>query len=95
MERDATVDSKSITWQRELSIAAGLLAFGLIVLPFAIYVVGQRLLGDYAGAGALGLAESVWADLLALEPLTWLLVVTPYVVVQVVRLVRRVWRRRL
>lgn len=95
MERDAAVDSKSTTWQRELSIAAGLLAFGLVVMPFAIYVVGQSLLGEYAGSGALGLAESVWTDLFALQPLTWLLVLTPYAVVQLARLGRRVWRRRL
>lgn len=94
MERDATIDGKN-AWQRELSIAAGLLAFGLIVLPFAIYFVGRRLLGDYAGAGALGLAESLWLDLLALQPLTWLLVLTPYVIVQLARLVRRAWRRGL
>ena len=94
MEPDAAIDGKN-TWQRELSIAAGLLAFGLIVLPFAVYVVGQRLLGDYAGSGAFGLAESLWLDLLALRPLTWLLVLTPYLAVQAARLVRRVWRRRL
>ena len=96
MEGDAALDGKN-TWQRELALAAGLLAFGLIALPFAIYFVGQNLLGEYAGAGAgaLGLAETVWRDLLALQPLTWLLVLTPYVVVQIARLVGRVWRRRL
>lgn len=94
MDGEASIDSKS-TWQRELSIAAALLAFGLIALPFAVYVVGQRLLGEYEGAGALGLAESIWLDLLALHPLTWLLVLTPYLVVQLARLTRGLWRRRL
>jgi len=94
MERDANLDDGK-RWQRELSIAAALLAFGLIALPFAVYVVGQRVLGEYAGSGAMGLAESVWLDLLALEPLTWLFVLTPYLIVQLARLVRRVWRRRL
>lgn len=94
MDGEAATDSKS-TWQRELSIAAGLLALGLIALPFAIYFVGQRLLGDYEGPGALGLAENIWLDLLALHPLTWLLVLTPYGIVQLARLMRRIWRRRL
>lgn len=94
MERDAAIEPKS-SWQREISIAASLLAFGLIVLPFSIYVVGQKLLGEYEGAGALGLAENIWLDLLALQPLTWLLVLTPYILVQLARVVRRVWRRRL
>lgn len=81
-------------WQREAGIAAGLLAFGLLVLPFAIYLVGGRVLGDYAGAGALGLAESIWLDLASLYPLTWLLVLSPYIVVQLARAVRHVWRRK-
>jgi hypothetical protein len=81
-------------WQREVGIAAGLLAFGLLGLPFAIYVVGDQVLGDYAGSGALGLAESVWLDLAAFYPSAWLLVLSPYIVVQLARGVFRVWRRR-
>lgn len=94
MDGDATLHDRK-QWQRELSLAAGLLAFGLIALPFAVYVVGQRLLGEYAGSGAMGLAESIWLDLLAFEPLTWLLILTPYLAVQLARLVWRVWRRGL
>lgn len=83
------------TWQRETAIAAGLLGFGLLALPFTIYLVGQRLLGEYAeGAGALALAESIWLDLLALRLPAWLLVLSPYLIVQLARVVRRIWRRR-
>jgi hypothetical protein len=94
MNGEASIGRKN-GWQREIAIAAGLLAFGLILLPLTIYVVGQRLLGQYEGSGALGLAESIWLDLLALHPLTWLLVLTPYIVVQLARLARRIWQRRL
>jgi hypothetical protein len=91
-EADAPTGS---TWQRETAIAAGLLAFGLLALPFAIYIVGQEVLGEYAqGGGALMLAESIWLDLLALRLPAWLLVLSPYLVVQLVRAVRRTWRRR-
>ena len=81
-------------WQREVGIAAGLLAFGLLGLPFAIYLVGNRVLGNYAGSGALGLAESLWLDLAAFYPLAWLLVLSPYIVVQLARAVRRIWGRK-
>jgi hypothetical protein len=84
------------SWQREAALAAGLLAFGAFALPFAIYLVGQQLLGDYAeGAGPLALAENIWLDLLALRLPAWILVLSPYVIVQLARAVRRTWRRRL
>jgi hypothetical protein len=88
--------SPGSSWQREAALAAGLLALGVLALPFAIYVVGQQLLGDYGdGAGPLALAENIWLDLLALHLPAWLLVLSPYLLVQLVRGVRRTWRRRL
>ena len=88
--------SPGSSWQREAAIAAGLLALGVLALPFAIYVVGQQLLGDYGdGAGPLALAENIWLDLLALHLPAWLLVLSPYLLVQLARGVRRTWRRRL
>jgi hypothetical protein len=82
------------TLKREVAIGSGLLAFGLFVLPFAIYIVGQSVIGDYgADLGMLALAETIWSDFLALRPITWVLVLSPYLVVQLLRLVRRAWRR--
>ena len=81
-------------WRRELLIATTRLAFGLFVLPMAIYAVGVRIIGTYSadGGSMLDLAESVWADLLALAPWAWILVLSPYVVVQALRLALRMWR---
>jgi hypothetical protein len=83
-------------WKRELAIAAVLvLGFGLLILPFAIYWVGTQIIGEYAPDGdAFTLAERIWTDLLALDPFTWVLVASPYVVVLLARLVRRLWRSR-
>ena len=51
------------------------------------------MLGEYAtDAGALALAESIWLDLLALRWPAWLLVLSPYLTIQLARGVRRVWR---
>jgi hypothetical protein len=70
-----------------------MLAFGLLVLPMAIYVVGQRLIGGYApGLGPLALAETIWIDFLSLRLPAWILVLSPYLTVQLVRGVRRVWQ---
>jgi len=80
-------------WQREAAIAAAAIGFGLLVLPFAIYIVGQGLMGDYgADGGPMALAESIWLDLLALRLPAWVLVLSPYVTVQLARWVRRIWR---
>jgi hypothetical protein len=81
-------------WRREATIAAAAIGFGLLVLPFAVYIVGQRLIGDYGttGGGPLALAEAVWLDLLALRLRAWILVLSPYIAVQLIRWVRRVWR---
>jgi hypothetical protein len=79
-------------WQREISVAAAALGFGIIVLPFAIYFVGQRLLGEYrADAGAMALAEIIWLDLLSLSAPAWILVLSPYATVQLLRWVKRLW----
>jgi hypothetical protein len=78
-------------WRREAAIAAAMIGVALLALPFAIYVVGQRLLGAYDG-GAMALAEAIWLDLLALRPAAWTLVLWPYVTLQLVRWARRLWR---
>ena len=82
-------------WRRELVIAALSFGFGFLVLPFAIYWVGKQVVGEYApDAGVFTLAEQIWFDFLRLVPTAWILVLSPYVVLQLTRLVRRAWRAR-
>jgi hypothetical protein len=80
--------------KREIAIAAALFAAGLVLLPPAIYWFGRQVAGEYAGAGPLALADQIWSDLLQLEPAAWVLVLSPFVLVQLVRLIRRTWRSR-
>lgn len=93
-EIDPPTSGAAMRWQREVVIAALLIGFGLLALPFAVYFVGQRVLGEYGeGSGALALAETIWLDLLSFRPAAWILVLSPYLTIQLARAVRRVWRR--
>lgn len=80
-------------WKIELYLAFALLAFGLVVLPASIYVVGQRVVGNYDGGGMMELAIEIWRGLLDGRWYAWTLVLSPYVVVQLLRLSWRVLRR--
>ncbi len=82
------------TVRREIIIVAVSFALGFFVLPLVIYWVGRELVGTYstdAAAGAFALAESIWADVLRFRLAAWVLVLTPYALVQLVRLTRRLW----
>jgi hypothetical protein len=82
-------------WIRETWIAATLLAFGVLALPPAIYLVGQQVFGPYDAEGGLtSLVDRVWLDLAQGEPVAWLLVLSPYVVVQLGRASLTLFRGR-
>jgi hypothetical protein len=86
---------RATDWRKELVVAGLLVGFGVLLLPFAIYWVGQRVVGEYApDAGVFDLAEQLWWELLQLELPAWTLVLAPYLIVQLVRLARAIWRRR-
>jgi hypothetical protein len=74
-------------WKTELLILSGLLAFGLLVLPIAVYWVGEKVIGEYASdEGLWGLLTAVWSGVAHGAPMAWILVLSPYVVVQLLRL---------
>jgi len=79
--------------RKERKLGLGLVAVGLFLLPPAVYWVGQRVVGEYAAEGGLWtLAKHLWSDLAAGSPLGWLLVLSPYAIVQAARLARTLWR---
>jgi hypothetical protein len=84
----------SAGFRREFLLFAVLLAFGLIGLPYSIYVVGTRVFGAYEGKGGGGIALAVWEGLARLEWAPWLLVASPYICIQLWRLSLRVARSR-
>lgn len=81
--------------RKELVLALVLVGFGLFGLPAAIYVVGVELIGPYEGdSGALGLGFEIVSALLRPSWTAWVLVLSPYLVVQLFRLTVRILRQR-
>ena len=71
----------------EVWLALGLIGFGLLVLPALIYVTGTLLLGAYGGGEHLGSFYGDYFRDLGNTPQTWALLLGPYVLVQVARLI--------
>jgi hypothetical protein len=85
----------TVRWQKELIVAAALIGFGLLVLPYIVFFVGVQIVGAYAGeGGALGLMLAIWSALGRGAWAAWVLVFSPYLVVQLVRFTIRIARWR-
>jgi hypothetical protein len=80
-------------YKKEAILAAVLVGFGLLVLPLAIYMVGGQIVGPYEGEGVWGLAVVIWQALSRGQSAAWILVLSPYAVVQLARLAVRLARR--
>ena len=81
--------------RKEILLAVGLIAFGLFFLPALIYLVGQQVVGEYAAEGGLvALYDALGNSLLVGNWATWLLVLSPYIVIQLSRLTWWLHRQR-
>lgn len=78
---------------RELLLALGLIAFGLIALPAMVYFVGQRVVGEYSD-GIGGLYAAIGDALVAGNVFAWILVLSPYLGVLSIRLFLSLRQRR-
>jgi hypothetical protein len=73
--------------RREALLLAVFGGFGLLVLPALVYLVGQFLLGEYRpGAGMGTFYADLYGHLGAASPWAWLLVLGPYLAIQLLRL---------
>ena len=74
--------------RRELILASVLSLLGLALLPAAIFLIGQRLLGDYSteGAGVLNLYGQILRDLGTGSLAAWILVLSPWLGILLLRL---------
>ena len=86
------------TVTKESAIFLCLLFFGLLILPLAVYLVGESVFGEYSGSGFAGFYGTLHRSIRDGEPAVLYLVFSPYVIWQLTRLsiwgFRQTWRRR-
>jgi hypothetical protein len=71
---------------RELSVLAASLLAGLFLLPLALYFASPFVLGIYGGSGYAEFSGILRQDIRTGQPGAWIMVVSPYVALQALRL---------
>ncbi len=83
---------------KESALFLCLTFFGLLILPYAVYVVGKSVFGEYGGTGFSAFYGTLHRSIRDGEPAVLFLVFSPYVIWQMTRLTiwgfRQSWRRR-
>ena len=77
---------------REAILLVVLLLAGLLLLPVAIFLVGDIVFGDYGGDGYGQFFEAILSRLAGGDGFAWFLVLSPYLVVQLFRMLGLAWR---
>lgn len=77
---------------KEAALFLGLLFFGFVLMPIAIYLVGEEVFGDYSGYGYADFFGTLSAKIRTGEPVAWFLVLSPYLAWQTLRLTLFGWR---
>jgi hypothetical protein len=81
-------------YKKELILFGSLFGFGVFLLPLVVYFVGVEIVGPYEGGGAFGLLGSILGALARGVWAAWILTLSPYIVVQLIRLSIRIFRHR-
>ena len=77
---------------RESVLFLWMLLGGLFLLPVAVYVIGIALFGEYGGSGFSAFYASLHSELMAGVPSVWFLILSPYLIWQLLRLTIRAFR---
>jgi hypothetical protein len=77
---------------KETALFVGLLFFGLVIAPIAIYLVGPRVLGEFGGSGYADFFGDLSARIRGGDLAAWFFVLAPWLVWQVLRLTAFAWR---
>lgn len=92
-QRVTTTPTYSQLAKREFVLFAACLAFGLLLLPAAIYLVGQAIFGDYGGDGIGQFYGGLASRIRDGDLVVWFLVLSPYLFLQILRITFRLFRR--
>ena len=76
----------------ELGLFAGLLFFGFVLMPIAIWFIGQSIFGAYGGEGYDDFFGSLSAKIRGGDTAAWFLVLSPWLAVMILRLMAWGWR---
>ena len=82
----------STTIRKEVLLFVSLFFFGLVLLPIAIYFVGDMIFGEFGGNGIGSFYGDIVGRLTGGEASAWFLVLSPYLVWQLLRLSVKAFR---
>ena len=80
------------TFLMESARLAGCLVFGVLVLPLAIFWVGQAIFGEFGGGQLGDFYASLMTQLRAGNIIVWFLVLAPYLIWQSLRTMVKLFR---
>ena len=77
---------------RETALLTGLLFFGFVLMPIGIFFVGNKVFGEYGGNGYGYFFSGISGRIRSGDGAAWFLVLSPYLSVQLLRLMLLAWR---
>lgn len=78
---------------KEMALFLGLLFLGFVLMPIAIYWVGQNVFGRYAGHGYGDFFGTLSGKIRTGDRVAWFFVLSPYLAWQILRLTLFAWRK--
>ena len=92
---DTTADGTSLRDRilKEIAVIGGFILAGLVVLPMLVYLVGQRVFGDYGASGFKEFYLRLHEDLRSGEPAAVFLLLSPCILWLLLRLTLWLFRR--